>query len=229
MRLKSFGCSFIYGCDLPDENYSNYSQLSWPALLAQSRDLDYSCYAKPGSGNLQILHSIINEIPTSNRQDFFVIGWTYIDRFDYTDPLGGPTKKNDWKSLTPGSTELAAEIYYRDLHSEYKDKLTSLIYIKTAIEFLLANNCPFIMTFMDSLILDKKYHTNKGIEYLQNCVSPYLREFEGMNFLDWSRHHGFDISQDHHPLDDAHNAAFCYIMPEIHKWATDNTISRLIK
>ena len=225
MKLKSFGCSFLFGTDLGDYKHDNlYPQPSlktWPALLAKELDMQYVCLAHGGSGNLSILDRILKTV-NSQESVFYCINWTYIDRFDYTDPLGGPTTKNDWKSLTPGSIEIAAEVYYRDLHSEYKDKLASLIYIKTAIEFLLANNCPFIMTFMDDLILDKQYHTNKGIEYLQNYVSPYLHKFDGMNFLDWSRHHRFDISPNQHPLEEAHAAASRYMLPEIQNWVTNN-------
>ena len=66
MTLKSFGCSFIFGSDLADDGrdgpYATPSQLTWPALLAQHLGRDYQCYARPGSGNLQILNTILNQI-----------------------------------------------------------------------------------------------------------------------------------------------------------------------
>jgi hypothetical protein len=117
--------------------------------------------------------------------------------------------------LTPCSSDLAGEIYYRDLHSEYRDKLTSLICIKTAIDFLKVNNCPFIMTFMDPLIVDTKYHVNSTIRQLQDAVCDYLEDFEKMNFLDWSKYHGYKISPQNHPLEEAHQAAAEYMMPRI--------------
>jgi hypothetical protein len=85
MKIKSFGCSFIFGTDLADETrgepYAQSSQLTWPALLAQDLGLEYECHARPGSGNLRILEKILSisiQTPAT-----FVIGWTWIDRFDY--------------------------------------------------------------------------------------------------------------------------------------------------
>ena len=218
MKLRSFGCSFVYGSDLDDCRHvgidSYPSMKTWPALISARLGWEYVCHAHGGSGNLGILDRIIKSIK-SNKISFYCINWSYIDRFGYNDLNGGITGMNDWKSLTPQSSNLAGKIYYRDLHSEYRDKLTSLIYIKTAIDFLKENKCPFIMTFIDPLILDKQYHVNHGTTLLQNSVCDYLYDFEGMNFLDWSRHHGYKISPQNHPLEDAHQAAAEYLMPRI--------------
>ena len=218
MKLMSFGCSFIYGSDLDDCKHVGIdispSMKTWPALIAAQLGWKYVCRAHGGSGNLCILDRIIKSIK-SDGPYFCCINWSYTDRFDYSDPNGGPTGINDWKSLTPQSHDLAGEIYYRDLHSEYRDKLSSLIYIKTAIDFLKSNKCPFIMTFMDPLILDKKFHINYGIEQLQDSVCQYLYDFEEMNFLDWSRYHGYKISPQNHPLEEAHRSAADYMLPRI--------------
>ena len=65
MKLKSFGCSFIYGTDLADDGRgfiaATPSRLTWPALLAQNLDYSYECYARPGCGNLRILEKILNQ------------------------------------------------------------------------------------------------------------------------------------------------------------------------
>jgi len=219
MKLKSFGCSFVYGSDLDDCNHDNGvdirpSMKTWPALISTRLGMEYVCHAHGGSGNLCILDRIMKSIKPGS-PSFYCINWSYIDRFDYKDPNSDQTGKNDWKSLTPQSHHLTSEIYYKDLHSEYRDKLTSLIYIKTAIDFLTKNHCPFIMTFMDYLIFDKKYHTNFGIEDMQNAVRNYLYDFNGMNFLDWSKHHGYGISPQNHPLEEAHQSAADYMMPRI--------------
>ena len=62
MKLKSFGCSFIFGSELAydgrDSPYATPSQLTWPAHLAQHLNYNYQCYARPGAGNLQILEQI---------------------------------------------------------------------------------------------------------------------------------------------------------------------------
>ena len=191
------------------------SMKTWPALISAQMGWKYECYAHGGSGNLCILDRIMKSL-ASDKSSFYCINWSYIDRFDYKDLNGGGLNgMNDWKSLTPQSHDTIGTIYFRNLHSEYRDKLTSLIYIKTAIDLLKENKCPFIMTFMDSLILDKKYHVNYGIEQLQNAVCDYLYDFEEMNFLDWSRCHGYKISPQNHPLEEAHRAAADLMLPRI--------------
>ncbi len=222
MTLKSFGCSFIYGSDLADEDdgepYTLSSQLTWPALLAQDINYDYRCYARPGSGNLRILEKILTQVAESDHRDLFVVGWSWIDRFDYTvDPsdknhryvlhqydLAG---QNLWRTVTPTDTDIRAQIYYRDLHSQYRDKLSTLVCIKTAIDAIKQKNISFIMTYIDELVFETEWHTNTAILDLQNYVRPYMTKFNGQTFLDWAKQKGFPISETLHPLEDAHRAA----------------------
>ena len=124
MNLKSFGCSFVFGSELSDNtNNDTPSQLTWPALYAGKLGYQYQCYARPGCGNLQIVEQILNqtadEIPA-----LYVIGWTWIDRFDYT------TCNDQWQTVRPADNSVLANTYYRQLHSQYKDKLTTLMSMK---------------------------------------------------------------------------------------------------
>jgi len=212
MQLKSFGCSFIYGCDLPDEDYSNASQLSWPALLAQARGVDYTCYAKPSAGNLQILHSILNEIPTSNSEDFFIIGWTWIDRFDHYNPENKNKFDNPWSTIVPSDDSNLAKTYYRELHSELSDKFVCLSYIQLAIAMLKQNNIPFTMTYLDELLFDQRWNTTPAILNLQSLIKPHMTQFDDKTFLEWSRDHGYPESKTWHPLEAAHCAAADYMI-----------------
>ena len=86
MKLKSFGCSFVFGTDLHDDGRDlpkiTPSKHTWPALLAQHLGQAYECYARPGSGNLQIWENIANQI-TTQESALYVISWTWINRFDY--------------------------------------------------------------------------------------------------------------------------------------------------
>lgn len=208
MILKSFGCSFIFGTDLADDGRNQPkatpSNCTWPALLAKSQGWDYSCSARPGSGNLQILQRLIEQLPDNDPLLFYVIGWSWIDRFDYTDG------RDWWQTLMPIDTTSIATNYYRDLHSQYRDKLTSLICIKTAIDILNQHNIPFVMTHMDDLLFEDQWHTDASIRYLQNFVRPYIKKFDGKTFLNWSKEKGFEISPTLHPLEQAHKAAAEY-------------------
>ena len=220
MHLISFGCSLIEGTDLADADTSNPwprpSRLTWPALLANRFNLDYEPKAKGGSGNLCILDRVMRDANTCP-DSICVIGWTFTDRFDYSHPAGqhfgaGP---DDYLTLRPSDDSDLERFYYRNLHSEYKDKLTNLIYIKTAIDFLQQHSIKFVMTAVDDTLFCEKWHAPTPVLELQKSVIPYISDFEGRNFVDWSRHCGFDISASGHPLDQAHAAAADLMAPAI--------------
>ena len=224
MKLKSFGCSFIYGTDLSDEiaKLSHFpSNISWPALLAKQINFKYECFARPGSGNLRILEQILAQID-DHSENLFVIGWSWIDRFDYVSSQD--LYPDEWKTILPVDTSEEAEFYYRRFHSQYKDKLMTLIYIKAAIDALREKNIPFIMTFMDELILDNKWNMTPTVLKIQNYIRPYLTTFEGQTFLNWSKKNNFPISKTMHPLETAHEAGARYMLSELENY----TIGRLI-
>ena len=214
MQLKSFGCSFIFGTDLADDGknkaYATVSNLTWPALIAKQLDAAYSCYARPGSGNLRILENILNQ-STIIDSGLFVIGWTWIDRFDYT------TTDDQWKTILPVDTDKIADHYYRNLHSQYRDKLTTLIHIDMAIRTLQERNIPFVMTYIDELIFETEWHCNAAILELQDRIRPHLLKFEGQTFIDWSKTNNHPISSTMHPLEQAHAHAAQLMMPEVLK------------
>ena len=216
MILKSFGCSFIFGSELADNPESlviskpvnQFSQLTWPALLAQRAGHEYNCHARPGSGNLQIAERVLNQCSEIDSK-FFVIGWTYIDRFDYTGPCD---TWQPWRTIVPGDCDNLSTTYYKNLHSEYKDKLSTLMYVKTVIDTLLQKDIKFIMTYVDELMFDKTWHTTPATIELQSYIKPYMTTFDGLNFVDWSRQRNFIISKSAHPLEQAHAAAADYML-----------------
>jgi hypothetical protein len=235
MKLKSFGCSFIFGTDLADDgkgtNCPTASKYSWPALLADRLDYEYECFARPGSGNLQIAERVLSHAVDSD-SSFFVIGWTWIDRFDYTnsvinnDPQS--SKWRNWRTLMPIDTDDLATTYYKGLHTEYRDKLTSLMSIKLVIDTLNQKNIPFLMTYMDYLLFDSRWNYTPAVIDLQNYVKPYMTDFEGQNFLDWSRSNKFEISSTLHPLEPAHNKAAELILKVFDKQKIDGPIQQAL-
>lgn len=204
MKIKGFGCSFIYGSDLEDH------EPTWPEILAQRLDLEYECHAEPGIGNLQILESILRE---SNDDAVFVVNWTWIDRFGFVD-----VKDEQWHTLRPALDHPYADFYFRNMHSQYYDMLTSLIYVKTAIDCLVDKKRSFVMTAMDYLLFEQVHpgwHEPTAVSDLQQQIRPYIRNFEGKNFLDWSKEKGHQVSETWHPLAPAHSAAADYMLPAI--------------
>jgi len=216
MIVKSFGCSFIFGSDLDDAVVIPAtiapSQQTWPALIAKKYEHHYECYARPGAGNLQITEEILNQV--SNSQDtVFLIGWTWIDRFDYWDSNKRTwLRESHWKTICPSDETTLSKTYYQDLHSEYRDKFTSLCNIKLVIDTLNQHCIPFLMTYQDELLFDQRWHVSQSVLDLQSYIRPYMTTFEGLTFLDWSRGRGFEISPTWHPLEPAHAAAADYLI-----------------
>lgn len=216
MKLKSFGCSFIHGTELADQKKIGVrdmpSKQTWPAHLANHRGLLYRCHAHGGSGNLQILSRVLDQIGNSTSSDLFVIGWTWIERFDYYRDNPDNSIQDPWLTITPTMDNSVKQTYYKHLHSEYRDKLVSLTSIKLAIDTLQQQKIPFIMTYLDPLLFDQRWHITPGLKDLQCYIQPYMTDFEGKNFLDWSQTHGYPIGPGGHPLEQAHRAASDYLI-----------------
>ena len=229
-NIVSYGCSITFGTELSDTGLDSNrphrpSQLTWPALLAKRANRNYWCHARGGSGNLCILDRLLQNVrPHSDH--VFIVNWTFVDRFDYSDPHGYHFNNGeaDYETLTPTSQDLAAKIYYSDLHSEYRDKFTSLIYVKTAVETLLANGARFLMTSIDPTLLDRKWHAPAHVIRLQDSVRDYFYDFDGSDFLSWSRDQAHDIGTAGHPLEAAHAAAADLMWPNLQKLLDHNRV-----
>jgi hypothetical protein len=210
MKLKSFGCSFVFGTDLADANDGGTQLLiqpsnnTWPARIAQHLDHDYECFAWAGLGNLQILERVLNQVNTEPA--VFVVNWSWIDRFDYVQD------DNSWATTRPSCTTPQADYYYRHFHSQYRDKLTTLINIKLVIDTLQQHGHQIIMSYMDDLIFETEWHVSPAVLELQDYVRPYMTTFEGKTFLQWCQHHGYRINERMHPLEHAHAAAADYLI-----------------
>jgi hypothetical protein len=216
MILKSFGCSFIFGTDLADDGrngpFATGSKLSWPALLAKDLGYAYQTYARPGSGNLQILERVLSQA-TPDDPSLFVIGWSYIERFDYLKNDYEKWPGTPWKTVLPHEQEDYTKCYYKHFHSQLKDKLCSLLYVKMAIDTLAQKNIPFVMTYVDELMFETEWHTNTAIIDLQNYIRPYMTTFNEKTFLEFTRINGHPISATSHPLEQAHRSAADYLLP----------------
>lgn len=220
-KIASFGCSLTFGTELQDDDIDlpvpTASQLTWPALIAKHFGRDYRCCARGGAGNLNILQNILSVI-SGRRPEFgpflWIVNWTFIDRFDMLKSTNDPPYTS-WSTIRPNDTTAAGQMYYRELHTEIRDKLASLIHFKVAKDVLLQYNIPFVMTCVDDLAFDTKWNIDPVILMLQQELRPYIQDFEGRNFLDWSRHRGFEITEAGHPLEEAHAAAAELMLPKI--------------
>lgn len=149
---------------------------------------------------------------------FFVVQWTFIDRFDYSDPDGhhlSARSTNDYRSALPNTESSIDKFYFKHLHSEFRDKITSLVYIKSALDLLLEKKCKFVMTCLDDLIWCDRYHVTAAMRAWQQYVKSHITFFDNKNFIMWCQDHAFTISDRGHPLEEAHSAGAAIMQPVI--------------
>jgi hypothetical protein len=217
MKIKSFGCSFIYGSDLilthKENNYNSFfSPLSydtWPSMMADHYQVKFENYAWPGVGNCRILEQILTQAELSDPA-VFIISWTWLDRFDFLQPV-----TEQWNTLRPDGDTNLHKMYYKQLYNQYHTMLTNASYIATAINVLNIKQIPFCMTVMDTTLfdpIDPDWQDPYAIRSLQTLIKPYITWFDGLDFLSWSRHNKFAISDSWHPLEQAHRAAADYMI-----------------
>jgi hypothetical protein len=220
MKIKSFGCSFIYGSELPltDKTsnvcfsrlkFSDLSNQSWPLLIADHYQLPFENYATPGIGNLIILERILAQAELVD-PGFFIINWTWIDRVDFINPL-----TENWDTLRPSGNTQAHLTYYKHFYNQYHTMLTNASYILTAINVLNSKNIPFCMTLIDPMLfdpIDPNWQDPYALRMLQNSIRPYITWFDNMDFLSWSRKNNYSVSETWHPLTEAHSAAAKYMI-----------------
>jgi len=208
MKLKSFGCSFTYGSDLNDCDIPDLgpSQCTWPALLANDLKYEYECHAWPGIGNLQIYYNLLDHVNRLD-SDLIVVNWTWLDRFDFLDPLN----KETWNTLRPTGQQKEHQLYYKYFYNQYATMVTNATYILSAVNLLKKYNKKFIMTVIDSDTfgpVDETWQDPKPVMLLQKEIHPYITWFENSTFLEWSKKQDFEISKAWHPLEPAHQAGF---------------------
>ncbi len=127
----------------------------------------------------------------------------------------------------PIDTDSLAVAYYKGLHSEFRDKLTSLMNIKLVIDTLQQKRIPFLMTFMDDLLFDQQYHVTHAVIDLQKHIKPHMTQFEQQTFLQWSKVKGFEISPTLHPLESAHRAAADHLIKIFDKQKTNDLVQQV--
>jgi len=215
MKIKSFGCSFIYGSELQvnfKENSCIGDPLSydtWPSLVADHYQLEFENYAWPGIGNLRILEQVLAQVELEDPA-FFIIGWTWLDRFDYIDPMN-----DTWDTLRPGDDTELHKTHYKYFYHQYHTMLTNASYISTAINVLNSKNIPFCMTLMDNTLfdpIDPNWQDPYALKILQRSIKPCITWFDRMDFLSWSRKNNYPIGKAWHPLEAAHVAASEYMI-----------------
>jgi len=209
VKLRSFGCSFIYGSELASRNHT------WPARIADRLELEHLNHGIEGAGNLRIMESILTH---ADSDDICVVNWTWIDRFDFVTVDNEQWHTENWHTVVPSDTHSRADFYYRNLHSQYRDMLTNLVYVKTALDHLSRLGARYLMTYMDSLLfetINDAWHDRRAVFNLQHQIRSHMVLFQDTTFLQWSRANGYAVSRLWHPLDEAHKGAADLMLPSI--------------
>jgi len=215
MKIVSFGDSFIWGSELENNPTGDRA---WPGLIAEELAVEYQTMSNPGCGNDEIARQILtyfSEYPAGNT--LAVINWTWAFRWDFY-----ITTDETWITLGPScipsrlgnhlSSDDASELI--NVYNKYPGKSIlwnrwrALQSIYLAQNYLRTLGVPSIQSYMDIELFGKEFHAPDYIQTLQDLVQKDLQLFEGQNFLDWSRSHGYAVTEPGwHPLEEAHAAA----------------------
>jgi hypothetical protein len=216
-KIISFGDSFVFGSEIPGNRDGS---MAWAGLAAKSLSWEYETLSVPGCGNEAIARQIYSYFATHNSDDTLaVINWTWTHRWDFY-----VVERETWITLGPTCVpdklrELVDTTQsYRDrLLDFYKDyanssllwnKMRGLQTIFAAQQYLELRGITNIQTYMDSHLFDTQWHAPDYVRELQNLVQPHMRDWNGMNFLDWCRQRGHEITHPNdHPLLAAHQDA----------------------
>jgi len=210
-KLIAFGDSFTWGSELRDvvsNHDTNASNYTWPALLANTHKLDYVCLARPGASNQTILRTILSNLSSIHINDLVVVNWTWINRWDFYNLLD-----EKWETLRPASNiqTLFDQHYFKYFQSELWDKLENLKSINLIHSILKQRGVKMLITSIDSLLVDTKYHAPNYIAVLQEQIKDDIIYFNHSGFYDWAIQNKYQIGADGHPLEQAHREAFNYI------------------
>ena len=221
-KIVSFGDSFIFGSEI-EGNHDGY--LAWPGIASVHLKAKFESRAMPGCSNDSIAREIFSYYQNNPTTDLAVINWTWIMRWDYF-----LKKEKLWETLGVGKSDLLKaenqNLYKKltHLYHEYildNQMLNKWNNLKTAYSvtnFLKNNNIPFVQTYMDNELVDDKWFNDDYIDHMRKFCKNNFHDFDGLNFLDWSREKNFKITEPGwHPLEDAHHAAAEYWLPTYKK------------
>lgn len=207
--LIAGGDSYVYGLELADcvqKGDYDYSTYTFPALLAKTYNLDYTCVAIPGYSNSAIARSVVNECLTRKENLVVLVAWTYTNRFEVSTefPLVKPLNytSNVWYGISPASIERKRKDYpefirmvdeflkYTGLtkYYQYYTTLKEILYLQN---FLKVHDIPYLFTSADNAISFQKagdiIEHDDNVDTLKNML----------NEVDWQHwqlfpHNGVD-------------------------------------
>lgn len=224
MNVISFGDSFIFGSELPNNTHGDKA---WAGLIAQKLGCKYMTHAVPGCGNDHIARQLYSWFSNNSAKDTLaIINWTWMCRWDFyivehetwitLGPTCVPEKLKDIVEYTQAE-DLVNFYNHRVNSSLVWNKFRNLQTIWAAQQYLERKGVNVIQTYMDYEMFDTKWHAPDYIQELQQLVYPKLQLFDNKNFVDWAKSQNYPVTTvGNHPLEQAHIAAADY-WQEIYK------------
>jgi hypothetical protein len=203
MILASFGCSFVWGTELPDCSADQASALSWPSLVARDLGYEYRCHAQGGRGNVFIAEQIMLH---AYQADLLLVNWTFLDRYDIR-------QHNHWQTCLPGHEQ--DRDYFERYQNDYRDKLTALLLIKNCVDYVIARGKSLVMSAQDPLLFDRNFHSSALTCLLQHQIKPYFLDFEGQSHSEWAHSRGHPLTPQGHLLESGHRAVADHVLSQI--------------
>jgi len=177
-RLVTFGCSHTYGYGLSDcyDNTDKPSNFSWPNLLAKKLDRECVNLSLPGSGNLQILMTVLKTRfePT----DLVIVAHSYFNRYEWYKIYDKDGNGNIIKHQTQAHKEiLLAELGEKNIEEKQywynwlSIQHVSLILNSFNIEYYQFHNVPVgAQTDMPKLLHIPNYWSNMHAIYKDTAL-----------------------------------------------------------
>jgi hypothetical protein len=210
--LIAAGDSIIFGSELSDEHLTP-SNLTFPALVAKQKRLDYHCLAQPGISNSSICKSVISYLEKQSAE-LVIVCWTFSNRQEFH--LDGKwVNLNGWShnpdnQFNKDIVEFS-KTYFSIAYSDDYEKYVTLKEILLLQNYLKVKNQPYVFTANSKFDFDN----------LDTELQPYLSAidrtqwmwFEGQGFYDWAKYRKFPVGIEGHPLEQAHKEASKFFLP----------------
>ena len=100
MIIVAGGDSFIFGAELADQINGRNSNSTIPALLAKTKNAEYSCVAESGNANNAISRQIMNYCESNKHKQLFVfVMWTFTHRYEFRFNYNTGRRSSPWYSM----------------------------------------------------------------------------------------------------------------------------------
>jgi hypothetical protein len=237
MILVAGGDSFVWGQELADCRHSGLggnSQKTFPALLSQSKNLDYTCCAFPGNANNAISRKTILACEELNSSQFIVtVNWTFTQRYEFRFNYNTLKNSSPWYSMhshypnedafskmeNAGLLTEFIKVFYKHVgNSECYELYTTLKEILFLQMYLKSKNIPYLFTTADNSYYEhENYLRSKDVnlEVLYNQIDwgnwYFFPPGTGPDqteaprgFFQWAAENKYSRGSDGHPLEQAH-------------------------